>query len=199
MVRSDPEDKLKTLVLLTMAALPAFSGVIDFDALADGAVITNQFAGVVFSSTVDAENKATNQPSYNGSMPNFLCTGPVGGGVDCAGETIVDFSAPVNALSFQGMGINDVSANVAQVDVFTNGVFASTITVAGNAEGFNPVLVDLSAFVGVTRLRIHSITDGGGVGWDTFRFDETAVPEPTTFCLAALGCVAAGLARRKRG
>lgn len=154
----------------------------------------------MFSSTTGFVNFITTQGSYNGTPPNFLCTGPVGGSIDCAHETILDFSTPVSGLTFQGMGIDDVSASVAQVDVYVSGVLNSTVTVSGNAEGLNPRLVDLSAFSNVTRIRIFNITDGGGIGWDTFIFTQGAagVPEPSTMVSMGIGLLGVIVAYRRR-
>jgi len=187
------------ITLLGALSSIASATVINFDNLADGNVITNQYAGVVFSSTPGNVNYVTAQPIYNGTPPNFLCTGPVGGGINCTAETIMTFSSGVSGLTFQGLGINDVSANVAQVDVFVNSIFNSTITVAGNAQGFNPVLVNLSAFSNVTKIRIYNITDAAGIGWDTFTFNQSSsVPEPATFSFIGLGLAGAALLRRRR-
>jgi len=187
------------ITLLGALSSVASATVINFQNLVDGNVITNQYAGVVFSSTAGNVNFVTTQGSYNGTPPNFLCTGPVGGGINCTAETIMTFSSGVSGLTFQGMGINDVSSNVAQVDVFVNSVFNSTITIAGNSEGFNPVLVNLAAFSNVTKIRIYNITDGGGIGWDTFTFNQsTSVPEPATFGFIGLGLAGAALLRRRR-
>jgi len=186
------------ITLLGALSTVASATVINFDDLADGNVITNQYAGVVFSSTPGNVNYVTTQPSYNGTPPSFLCTGPVGGGINCTAETIMTFSSGVSGLTFQGMGINDVKSNVAQVDVFVNSIFNSTITIAGNAQGFNPVLVDLSAFSNLTKIRIYNITDGGGIGWDTFTFNQSSsVPEPATFSFIGLGLAGAALLRRR--
>lgn len=189
------------LALLALAVgLPGFSAVIDFDSLLDGTVVTNQFAGVLFSSTAGNVNFVTNQANYNGTKPNFICSGPSGFGGDCLQDTVLDFTTGVSGLTFQGMGVNDVKANVAQVDVFVGGVFSSTITVAGNGESLDPVLVDLSGFSNVTKIRIYSITDSNGIGWDTFSYNDGtsgAVPEPSTFVLMCGGLGMAYLARRR--
>jgi hypothetical protein len=182
-------------------AMPVFSAVIDFDSLLDGAIVTNQYAGVLFSSNPGFENIVTTQANYNGTVPNFLCTSPGAGEISCSQETILDFASGVNGLMFQGMGINDASANVAQVDVFVAGAFDSTITIAGNKEGLNPRLVDLSAFSGVTRIRIYNISDGGGIGWDTFTYATGAAPvvapEPSTVVLLGAGLLMVFCAKRR--
>jgi hypothetical protein len=76
--------------LLAVAFLGAtaslYANVINFDDLTNGVVVTNQYAAqdAVFSSTAGNVNYITTQASYNGTPPNFICTGPVGSGINCA-------------------------------------------------------------------------------------------------------------------
>jgi len=190
-------------IVSALAVAIAFSTVayatsveINFDNLNDGDVVTNQYAGVTFSSTQGNVNYVTNQPDYHSTPPNFLCSGPANGGIDCMEETFLKFDSPVNGLNFDGMGVNDVGV-VGLIDVFTNGVFNSTVQVIGNAQGFDPDHIDLSAFANITEIRLYDITDEAGIGWDTFRYDQN-VPEPGTMLMfgsGALGLV--GILKRK--
>jgi hypothetical protein len=50
-----------------------------------------------------------------------------------------------------------------------------------------PNLVDLTDSSNITSIRIHSITDGGGLGFDNFGFATAAVPEPGSALLVVLG------------
>ena len=172
--------------------------VINFDALANGAVVTNQFAEASFSSTAGFVNRITAQ-ALGSSPPNFICTGPSNGGIDCAHETIVDFTNAVSNLTFLEVGDNNAGLN-ALVDVFVNGVFASTVGAGGDGDPFHPNLVDLSAFSNITRIRIHSITDLAGLGWDDFSFTVGArqVPGPSTLFLLGSGLVGLVAVLRRR-
>jgi hypothetical protein len=188
-----------SVFLVGLGAGSARAVVINFDSLADGAIVTNQFPEATFSSTAGFVNQITAQ-SLGSSLPNFICTGPTGGSIDCVNETIVNFTNPVNNLKFLEVGDNNAGVN-AQVDVFVNGVFASTVGAVGDGNPFAPNLVDLSAFNDITRIRIHSITDAAGLGWDDFSFgaDEapSAVPEPGTLLLVATSLAGAVAARRR--
>lgn len=196
--------QLFTLLCLLVLPVQAIAGlvVINFDDLPQGGitgvVVTNQYPQATFSSTSGFVNYVTTQSQYNGTPPNFICTGPIGGSINCTEPTIVNFTSPVSDLTFQGMGVNDTGV-VAQVDVYVSGVFAQTVNIMGAAQGFNPDLVDLSAFSNVTEINIHNITDGGGIGWDTFTFQQngTSTPEPASVGLALAGLAGLiALARR---
>lgn len=173
---------------LVVPALHA--NVINFDDLSGNTVVTTQYSALdaVFSSVSGFVNYITDQPQYEGTPPNFLCTGPVNGSIDCAEDTYVTFATPVNGLTFQAIGINNISPNVAQVDVYTNGSFDSTVIISGNDQDLAPELIDLSSFTNVSEIHIYDITDGGGIGWDTFTFTpvgSSSTPEPATYGIVA--------------
>jgi hypothetical protein len=190
--------------LAVSAALLAFApageaAVISFDELGDvglvGPAIEDQYSslGVRFSSAGAERNVVTSQEAFNGTKPNFICT--AAGSLDCTGETILEFSTPVNHLAFDALGVNNVGFDIAHIDVYQRGVLSSTVFVAGAAQGYDPLHIDLGAFRAVTKIRIYAISDGAGIGWDTFSFD---VPEPALAWLLGVAALAVTVRARLR-
>src|SRR5262249_48460693 len=107
--------------------------------------------------------------SQGNSPPNTVATGPSSGGVDGLHNTYMDFTTPVVALGFDGIGI-DGTGPVATVNVFEHGSFSASVTVNGAGDPNVPVHVDLSQFQAISRIEIVSITDAGGIAWDDFVF-----------------------------
>ena len=163
---------------------------ITFDELAGDTAVTTQYPSVTFSSDTGFENRVTVQSAYNGSKPNFICTAQISGSFTCANTTILDFTDPVDNLTFNGLGINNTGP-VAQIDVYQAGVLTATQPVVGSASGLDPEKQDLSAYPGITRIVIRDVTDGGGIGWDDFDFD-TVVGPPVGLCFGEQATTATG-------
>lgn len=185
---------------MTLAA-PAGAVVINFDTLSSSALVTNQFAEATFSANpgfaVFAFGSAA---TFGTSAPNFICTGPAGGGIDCVNDVNVAFTNPVNNLSFRALG-DDGAGTQALVDVFGTSGLLATVNVVTDASPFVPNLVDLSAFANVTAITIRAVTDPAGLGYDDFTFDvsnSVATPEPASMALFGLGLLGLSAARRRR-
>jgi hypothetical protein len=185
--------------LLLVAATGAQAALIDFENLAAGTQVTNQYAEATFSGSGPNVVFSQGRP-----LGNFIC------GTSCITDTYIDFTNPVSNLTFWAIQV-DAAGKVAEFRVFVNNAFAGTVDLNGpgtNLGGNGPggprdEFVDLSAFSGVTRLEIVNILNDpsreNGIGWDQFSFDvgDTAVPEPGSLALLALGLAGLGVGRRR--
>jgi len=143
---------------------------IGFDDLPSGTLLTSQYPGVIFSSSQGCANYV-----YSFSTGNIICTGPIGGSIDCVRDTYIDFTSPVNNLTFFAIEPN-VAGVDAQFRIFQNNTYTTTIDLIGLGGAGNE-FVDLSAYAHITRLEIVNILQSpleNGIGWDSFSF--TPVP-----------------------
>ena len=185
---------------LCLSAPLSAQTVINFDNLNNGDVVTNQYAGVTFSSTAGNVNYITAQSGYNGSKPNFICTGPVRSSINCAAPTFIDWVSAVTGVKISGLGINDVG-KVAEAHLFNGATNLGTFNIMGNAQGLDPLVLDFTGYGAITRLELTNITDAAGIGWDDLTYTAngvTTTPEPSSFLLVAAGVAALAIARRKR-
>lgn len=164
-----------------------------FNDLAAGTMVTNQYAGVTFSSSSGSANYAY---GFNGN--NILCTGPVGGGINCLEDTYIDFATPVNSLTFWAIEPNFDGPD-ADFRIFQDGVYTTTLPLIG-LGGTGNKFVDLSAYAHITRLEIVNILvddiNERGIGWDNFTM--APVPEPETWVLVLAGLATVSLVARRR-
>jgi hypothetical protein len=193
--------KLAKTVLTALAALTlpaaAQAVVIDFDDLGNGVVVTNQYAGVTFSSDPGFEVLTTAQ-SLGSSTPNFICSGQ-GGSINCVSPIYVDFATGVSGLSFLQVGDN-TPGDVGDVRVFSGATLLGTVDIMSDAAPFTPGLIDLGAFSNITRIEIVNITDAAGLGFDDFTFTvgAGAIPEPATWAMMIGGFALVGASMRRR-
>lgn len=190
-----------TAAFLFLASL-SYANVINFDNLSNGTVVTGQYAPIATFSSVFGEAIVTYNYSsaYGGSAPNFICTAGSFNALtqDCSHSVFVDFTNPVDGLTFHALGV-DNTGMVAQVNVFENYVFGTSVGVFGLGTPFTPLAVDLSAYTNVTRIEIVNVTDFSGIGYDDFSFSVAASPTPEPSSLALLfGGIGALLLRARR-
>lgn len=179
-----------------MAAAPASATVINFDDLGNGVEVTNQYAGVTFSSQAGSRILTTAQ-SLGSSLPNFICSAVAS--INCVDDVYLDFANAVSGLSFVAVGDNNVGRN-GDVRLFGGSTLLGTVGIVGDGNGFTPYLVDLSAFSGVTRIEIANITDAAGLGYDDFTFTVgggNGVPEPATWAMMLFGFALVGNMMRR--
>jgi len=188
---------------------------INFDNLSDGTQVTNQYAGVTFSSSGgDVVLITAQNPPYTGSAPNLICTGtialPVGTvTVDCTHDLIMQFTNPVDNLTFNAFGNQSpLGSTFAQADVYQNNVLTHAdinmiVTHASHTQDCpvgsttpdcDPDPQDFSAFPGITELIIHNNTDINGTAYDDLNFVANDPkdfpidsPEPASLSLMGFG------------
>jgi len=185
---------LFTIPTLILGFAPIAGAVtIDFDSLAVGTTVANQFPEATFSS-VPGQEVAIISFSVGNSPPNSICTRAVGGPLNCDQELIVDFTDAVFNLSFIVVGDNN-SGTQAVVDVYVNFLLNTTVDIVTEGDTLAG-LVDLSAFFDITGIVIRDVTDFAGLSFDDFDFE--VVPEPSGGLLAGVGLLA-GLSLLKGG
>lgn len=180
-----------TFLTLSSTAFAA-TVTIDFEAFNDGDLI-NTIGNATFTSNSNVE--IYNFSSLANSGVNTIARS--GGNFD--GDLFVDFSTPVSSLSFFS-GADD-NTQQASINVFTDGVFSTTVGLVGDGDSTTTDFQDLTSFVDVTRIEIVDVTDAGGLLYDDFSYtvDPQVVPLPAAGWLL-LGGIAGlgGLSRRKK-
>lgn len=188
----------KQLALLIAASLAvamsakAAPTIINFDDLPNHTIVTNQYSGVSFSSDGGNVLEVISFP-FASSAPNIVAGNNTNGFAD----VIINFDTPVNALSFDAIGVNN-AGTVGLIDIYQNNSFTATVNLLGQGTVLVPDYVDLSAYSDVTGIKIYSITDLLGYGYDNFQFTPGAVPEPSTIALAGFGIAGFIAARRRK-
>ncbi len=187
---------------LSVADSASAQTVINFDNLSNLDVVTNQYAGVVFSSSAGNVNYVTTQNAFNASKPNFICAGAVNSGINCTSPTFVTFLSEVSGVSLNALGIDNTgNGKVAQVDLYNGVTFLGSQDIFGNGERLDPVFVNLASWGSITRFELKNITDDAGIGWDDITYTAgvtSTVPEPASVVLMMAGLAGLVAIRRRR-
>jgi hypothetical protein len=166
---------VRFLLMLSSAAAVALASpaqaqtVIGFDD--STGIVTDQYPPAIFSSIAGAQ--VTSIRNSDGTTPpNIICSGPITG-IDCLQPIFVDFTVPVNELTFWAIQANAVGVT-AQFRVFEDGALSATVDLVSTGGDPHNEFVDLSSFINVTRLEIVNILDDpvdeNGIAFDTFSF-----------------------------
>ncbi len=136
---------------------------IDFDDILDREV-SDQYAESAIFSTTGGAAVLIRTAGRNDTDPNFICSD-----TRCRADLFVDFTRPVRDLRFTGVEVNN-TGDVAMMVIHHEGGTASEPLVGDGTSV--PLIVDLSAYVSVTRLEVVMITEATGIGFDTFVFER---------------------------
>jgi hypothetical protein len=194
---------------LLLAAAPAVAGIVDvvinFDDQLGGlppVVNSGDFSPyATFSTTPGSVLLIFSGAGVTGtSSPNAMSAAATPDTGPYDSDFFVDFTNPVNNFSFLISSDND-SGSIASVRVFTavsGGTPADTVDVVGNANLTDPISIDLTSHVDITRVEVVNIDDEFGLSYDdlNFRTEMLGIPEPSTMLslLIGAGCL---FAKRK--
>jgi len=179
-------------MVLIFSASAAMATVITFDDQPAGTIITNQYAGVTFSSTSGGGIDFHNGEAGN---TNFLIGNP-----NSFQPITLDFTVPVEKVSLDliSVGWATVTATAFASDLSS---VLDTISVthfpSGPENGLDNVDPITLNGPGIARLRIAITTfdPADGFGIDNVSF---GVAEPATMAILGLGLAGLGYIRRRR-
>lgn len=156
--------------------------IIDFDDLAAGTIVTNQYSEATFSADPEYSNYAIPETyTGNASAPNVLGAvadprpdGPWNSHA-YVNNTYISFPTPVNDLKFHKFADNSAAGPIGQVRVFVDGALAATVPIIADGDFYDADVIDLSTHRRVTRIEIVNINDPGGLLWDDFSFSPVGI------------------------
>ncbi|WP_124449009.1 PEP-CTERM sorting domain-containing protein [Paucibacter sp. KBW04] len=211
--------KLHPSLLAAAAALLAAQAgatTINFDDLAEGDTLSNQYAGLGVTFTPNAFSGAGSSGSGMDWASNtdmtitHSVTGDVGSlgspplvsgmvlhsfggwfGEDGDPSFSINFAAPIKSISMDFAGVTDFADT--RIFVYNGATLVSTV--AGSSTGQFTLSYSGGSFTSVV-VAAGSFDDWVAV--DNINFTAAAVPEPASYALMALGLSALGLMRRRR-
>lgn len=184
-------------------ASSASATLINFDDLASGTPLTNQYSsqGVTFTGFEDAvqiapEVRSQQFLSTPASSPNYLTNFfqfPSTSNLNRLDEIRITFSAPTSGIAFD---LNTAGTNTIRFDLFDfGGAFLQSISLAGNdTNNVSHVL----AGTNIGRISAFQPTDVWWWSLDNLRFTQQTVSEPLSLALFGIGLAGLAAARRRK-
>lgn len=180
----------------TLACAPAAALTIDFETLADGELLTSQFAGLGFTNAVALQaGFSLNDfefPPHSGSVVIADDGGPIG--VAFAAPVLqvgayFTYTSPVTLTAFDALD---------QVLGSATSAYVSNLALSGDAGSSPNELLQLAFATGIARLTLSGDPLGASFVVDDLSFTPKAVaiPEPATALLALAGLVGLLAGRR---
>lgn len=204
--------KLRTVLGMTSAAIALIFGgpaqanliqsatstiggpAIDFEGFPEGTLISNQYAGVVFSQVDSGTPMIDNSPflfGYDASSGSGVLTGSQTGGAPfpTVAGLVITLTTAGSALEFWLGDTSPLGTYTIQAFNSSNALIESFAVTPGNFVGF----------FGLSDLK--TVTVDSSVENDAFAIDDVrpaSVPEPVTLALVGLGAFGMVLLRRRR-
>lgn len=197
--------KMKKAILQASTALGLLVGsfgtssaapiVINFDNLASGTTVTNQYAGVTFSNARTINVVPVSNPNairaLNGSYQPQV-----------GNPIVATFATFASMVSITG---SDVGGNGIRIDAYDAAVGGNLIdfeSFIGSGGGVGTIHTLSVAAAGIGRVEFYQPLSGAGDGvvWDDFTFDAASseISEPAAIAVLGFGLLGLGYARRKR-
>lgn len=187
--------------LAAMLALPALASaapvVINFDDLASGTVLTNQYAalGVTFSATEDGNAVGSVVTAFtNNTNPNVWSNCFNGFCADRADVVRMDFTSGASAVQFWVDTAGSLSPVFNAYDGLGN--LLESIVAPATGQG-NFTLLQFAA-TGISYIEGLQPEDSWAYLIDTLQFEPGTVPEPATLPLIGLAFAGVAAARRRK-
>jgi hypothetical protein len=184
------------LVPISAAAAPM---VIDFDSLTDSEVVTNQFAGLTFSSAVAlTAGISLNEfefPPRSGSNVVFDDSGPLSIVFATPALRVGGYFTYASALTLEAFDAGHASLGL------VSAAFDSNLGLSGDAGSSTNEFLELSSILGIASITISGSPLGSSFVLDDLTIEpvRTAVPEPGSLgLLLSAGVTAIARARAAR-